>query len=377
MKKGILAASFLGAALAITGGAQDAPAPSIPPSNPNAAKPVDLAETIPDAPIVRTSVSVVQAPVTVMDKSGALVNGLQPNQFRLFDNGKEQDIQVDVSSQPLSLVIAIQCSDRTESVLSQINKAGAMFGPQVIGENGEAAVLAFDHRIREMQGFTSDPDKITDAIRKIHAGTSSSRMIDAVDKAVYLLRSRPASRRKIILLVSETRDQASEGKWKETLIDAQLSNVTIFSVNISHMVTSLTGKPQPPRPDPLLPAARNLPGGQPNTPTTVEHYTMLGNRVEVVPLIKELYQDAKGIFVDNPATVFTEQTGGTQFAFYKQRGLEDALQRISDEIHSQYMISYNPNNKTEGGFHEIEIRLDRPEYSARTRPGYYLASIVK
>ncbi|MDQ6677595.1 MAG: VWA domain-containing protein [Acidobacteriota bacterium] len=342
-----------------------------------AQKPPDLAETVPDTPIERTSVSFVQAPVTVFDRSGAIVNGLKPSDFRLFDNGKEQDIHVDVAFQPISLVIVIQKSSRVEAVLPQIQKSGNLIEPLVIGDQGEAAVLAFDHRIQEMQGFTNNPVKIADAFKNIHAGSSSARMIDAVDKAVYMLRSRPASRRRIIMLISETRDQSSEGKFKETLVDAQLSNVTIYTVNISRMVTALTSKPEPPRPDPLPPAAHNLPGGQPNTPTTVENYTRLGNRLEFAPMIKEIYKDAKGLFVDNPSTIFTDQTGGEQYTFYRQRGLEDVIQRISEEIHSQYMISYNPNNKNEGGFHEIDVRLDRPEYRARTRPGYYLASIMR
>ena len=350
---------------------------SIPPTPTTPAqRPPDLAETI-DAPIERASVSFVQVPTTVFDKQNQIVNGLQPNQFRVFDNGKEQNIHVDVEFQPISVVIIIDKSNRTEAVLPQIQKSGNLIAPLVIGGQGEAAVLAFDHKILEMQGFTSDQDKITEAFKKIHAGSSSARMIDAVDKAVFMLRGRPATRRRIIMMITETRDQASEGKFREALIDAQLSNVTIYSLNISRLVTATTTAPAPPRPDPLPPAAHNLPGGQPNTPTTVANYNKLGNRLEFGPMLKEIYKDVKGIFVDNPSTIFTDQTGGEQYAFYRERGLQDIIQKIAEEIHSQYIISYNPNNKTEGGFHAIEIRLDRPEYHARARPGYYLASISK
>lgn len=347
-----------------------------PPPQPEQ-KPVDLAETQPDTLIERTSVSVVQAPVTVTDKDGNIVNGLQPNQFHLFDNGKEQDIRVDVAFQPLSLVIAIQCSDRTDTVLKQLKKAGALFGPQVLGENGEAAVIAFDHRIREMQSFTNDGTKISEAIKKINAGSTSARLIDAVDKGVYLLRSRPVTRRKVILVVAENRDQASEGKLRETLFDAQLSNVSIYTVNISRLVTNANTPQQVERSNGLPATAYSLPGGSPPTPTSMAQKTQVYNRVEFVPLFKEIYIDVKGIFVAPPSEVFTHETGGAQLSFYKERGLEDAIQRVSEEIHSQYMISYNPNNKTEGGFHEIIIRLDRTDLKVRTRPGYYLASLTK
>src|SRR5437588_5537834 len=103
-----------------------------------------------EQPIERTTVSVVVAPVTVTDHDGAIVNGLQPAQFRLFDNGKEQDIRVDVAFQPISLVIAIEASDRVDAVLTQIRKIGSLIEPLVIGDQGEAAVIAFDHRLQEL-----------------------------------------------------------------------------------------------------------------------------------------------------------------------------------------------------------------------------------
>lgn len=371
-QKALLAAVSGFALLAQTGN----PFPTSSVKN-NDPKPPDLADTVPDTPIDVTKVSVVQAPVSVIDKSGAIVNGLQGSDFRLFDNGKEQDIRVDVAFQPISLVIAIQCSRNTEAVLNQIKKGAPLFEHFITGEQGEAAVVAFDHRIREMQPFTSDGTKITDAIKKINAGSTSSRMIDAVDKSVYLLRSRPVSRRKIVLLISETRDVASEGKLREALLDAELSNVTIYSVNISHIVTSLTGDPLPPRPDSIPPEARNLPGGMPNTPTTAAQVKGLGNRIDFTPALKEIYKGVKAIFVDNPSVIFTRETGGEEFSFMRQRGYEDAVARIGEEIHSQYMITYSPNNKNEGGYHEIEVRVLRPEYTVRTRPGYYIASVMK
>jgi hypothetical protein len=56
----------------------------------------------------------------------------------------------------------------------------------------------------------------------------------------------------------------------------------------------------------------------------------------------------------------------------KQKGLEDAVQRISQEIRSQYLISYSPNNFGEPGFHALAVTLDNPRYVAKTRPGYWI-----
>src|SRR6202012_634788 len=139
---------------------------------------------------------------------GQIIDGLQPAQFHLIDNGKEQNIQVDVSFQTLSIVVVIETSSRVDTILQQVKHLGTLIGPVMLGGQGqsEAAVLGFDSRLTTLQDFTNDPDKVKAAIEKVHSGASGNRMIDGVDRAVYMLRRRPAGNRKIILLVSESRD---------------------------------------------------------------------------------------------------------------------------------------------------------------------------
>lgn len=322
------------------------------------------------------TVQTVIAPVLVTDKAGNIIDGLRPDQFHLFDNGKEQNIAVDVSFQPISLVIAIEAADRVEAILPQIKRMGSLTSI-LVGEQGEAAVIAFDSRVRVMQDFTNDSDKIKLAINKINAGNSQDRMIDAVERATMMLRNRPRNNRKILLLVSETRDQGSEARVRETLIGTQLSNILVYAVDITQFAVRLTEKPMPPRPDPISPTMRNLPMGVPNTPTTAAQNYGVGSRAEFIPLLKEIYKGVKLIFVDNPTKVFSNGTGGGEFAFLKSKGLEDAVQRIGQEIHSQYIITYTPNNKDEGGFHEIEVSTNRPDLIAKTRPGYFIAGGAK
>src|SRR6185369_8441932 len=57
-----------------------------------------------------TTVDYVVAPVLVFDRDDNYVSGIRKDQFRLFDNGKEQNIQVDETFVPISLVIAIQAN---------------------------------------------------------------------------------------------------------------------------------------------------------------------------------------------------------------------------------------------------------------------------
>ncbi len=165
----------------------------------------------------------------VFDRDGNYVNGLQPPQFHLYDNDKEQNISVDVAYQPISMVICMQANASVEGILPQVKKIGNLVAPLIIGDQGEAAVIAFDSRIRKIQDFTSDPDKITKAVKDLYAGSSSNRMIDAVAEATRMLRTRPNNRRRVILYIGETRDIASETRLREALMDLQYANILVLS----------------------------------------------------------------------------------------------------------------------------------------------------
>ena len=113
------------------------------------------------------------------------------------------------------------------------------------------------------------------------------------------------------------------------------------------------------------------------TPTSVDQLYGTGDvgRAEFIPLMVEIFKDVKAIFKANPVELFARGTGGRQFSFFRQRGLEEAIEQIGAELHSQYLISYNPNNKLEGGFHEITAEvIGHPEYRLQIRPGYWLAT---
>src|SRR2546428_570460 len=157
-------------------------------------------------------VTEIVVPVTVHDRDGNIVNGIQARDFHLTDNNKDQDITADVSYHPISLAIVIQANAAVEAILPQVRKIGSLLESFIVGDQGEAAVLAFDHRMQLKQDFTNDVSKISEALKKITPGSSTSRVRDAIDEGIRLLNHRPKERRRVLLIISETRDYGSEGK---------------------------------------------------------------------------------------------------------------------------------------------------------------------
>ena len=352
-----------------------------PPSKQAAPKqaPEDLTQTNDLSKFVVTLQQVL-APVLVYDRKHNYVNGLTQDRFRLYDNGKEQSLtSVDVTYTPISLMVAVQANVEADKILAQVNKIGPMLKPVILGDEGEAAVIAYDHRVRLVQPFTSDPDDITKAIKSIKAGSTSSRLIDAIEQSVFQLNHRDKRRRHILLVIGEGRDAGSQAHARETLEKVQLSNVLVYFVDMSHIIGKLTTPPPDPRVDPQPPAAHPMGGGVPSTPTTVDQaYGTNGGSADAIPLMLEIFRDVKNIFKVPTSTLFTKGTGGEQFQFATQHGLEEAISRISDEIHSQYLITYSPNNKGDGGFHKIEVEVvGGGQYKCETKPGYYMSPVFR
>src|SRR5436190_9616490 len=157
---------------------------------------------------IRTPVTNVLAPTTVLDKHGNYVQGLKPGDFRLYDNDKLQDIKVDETFAPISLVVAVQADYKVDAVLPRIRKLGSMLSTTVAGDGGEIAVIGFDHRIQNLtSGFTTDPDKVNAALNKLRAGSMNSALTDAVVESTRMLRNRPKDRRRVLLIVAESVDK--------------------------------------------------------------------------------------------------------------------------------------------------------------------------
>jgi VWFA-related protein len=136
-------------------------------------------------------------------------------------------------------------------------------------------------------------------------------------------------------------------------------------------VAALTDKGMPPRPPSVPPEAQHLPGGYAATPTTIDQNYYMGN---YVPVFIDIFKAVKSVFVDDTLDVFTRFTGGREYSFIGEKSLDKAISGISEELHSQYLLSYSPNNQTEGGFHEIKVVVNRPQLEVRTRPGYWVAA---
>lgn len=326
-----------------------------------------------DGTTIRVPVRYVSVPTTVLDPDGhGYVNGLKTSDFEVYDNNKLQKISADFTEQPASVVLVVQANAEVEPLLPEIKKAGLLLQGLVTGTEGDAAILAFDHRMQHLQDFTDDPAKLDDAMQKIASGSNTAAIIDAVLEADHMLkRHDPRNvRRRVILLLSRNIDKGSQAHLEETVRDMQFDDVIIYCVDISRFLTAALKKPGYPRPpNGGVPpeALPNLRGNGAYSETQVIQQEN-GNALNGVPPILHSIHD---LFKRSPSEAFSYFTGGRMYSFSDERGLEDAITAIGKDLNSQYLLSYNPNDKNEPGFHNIKVVVDRPGLKVRARPGYW------
>ena len=321
-----------------------------------------------------TDVQLVSVPVVVQGKKGQYVNGLEKSDFLLFDNNVQQEIlEFDVSFQPISMVICVQSSDRlADDMLDQVKKTAYLFTQQVLGEFGEAAIIGFDSRVKIISEFSSDTKEIDKALHSIRTGASGIRVSDAVYEGIRMLRRRPENHKRVVVVIAEGQDNGSSIGLGETLRTAQLSGIQIYPIYLSTLKSRLKqppmpkGSPYPPGIDPIGAAP-----GSVSTPTTQQQsrYVVTPN---VLPLVVDLVTGLKNAIFDDALEILAVGTGGEQYKPMTSEGLQESIINIGEDLHSQYLLTYAPNNLNSSGiFHEIRVQVPYDGATVRARPGYF------
>jgi VWFA-related protein len=221
------------------------------PTGPIVPQPGTPVQQAPPQTKIVTRVALVNTPVTVRDSNGQMVNTLDAKDLQVTDNGVPQQItHFDLGGDPLSIVFLVETSSRIAPLLPQIQKSGIVLGETVMGPDGEAAVVGFNDAVDKLQDFTTNRDAIEKVFTRLNTVTSGSKLFDAMAIGVEMLSGRPLptaetpGRRRIMLILSEATDVGSETKLGAVLRQAQLSNVTIYSVGLSTTMAELKAPPK-------------------------------------------------------------------------------------------------------------------------------------
>jgi Ca-activated chloride channel homolog len=272
-----------------------------------------------DDDVVRVNTDLVVLNVTVTDKDGQYVKALKASDFKIYEDGVEIKpegiVSFSLQESPYAAVVLLDSSGSMEARFSLARSAAIRFLDGLRPED-VAAVYRFDSKVERVQEFSGGRDLAPMAYAIRAQGMTT--LNDAIVEAAKTLADRP-ERRKAIVILSDGMDTFSKASSDKAVESALAVGASIFAVDMSSL--EIAGS----------------------------------TRRQTAASLKSFADKTGGRFVSTP--------GGP--------ALRDAFTGIANELGQQYTIAYRPTNqKRDGKWRALEVKLQRQDLTVRTRKGY-------
>lgn len=282
--------------------------------------------------IEKIAIRRVRLPITVTDKKGNFVPGLTQNDFTILEDRVPQSIETfsdDLAqTTPLYVAVLMDTSGSTAGKLKFQQESAMNFIQTVIKPRKDRVLFAtFDDEINLMQDFTDKLDLLDKAVYGVKKVGTHTALFDAIWQFCdEKMRSVPG--RRVLLVVTDGEDTYSRANIRDAVDIAQRTETTIFAIS-----------------------------------------TKAGFLATVPGVEAGQVADKK----DKDLQTLAEETGGTAFFTGDMLSLERSFTKISKELRAQYLVTYNPTNKSyDGSFRKIDVKLvdGRGDLKVRTKRGY-------
>lgn len=313
-----LASLFLAAAIASNGQPQQKKGSAQ--RQPTAAEPSD------DRIVI--DVTRVNILFAVTDKKGRFVTNLNRDDFEVYEQKKQQNIQefTAETNLPLRLGILIDTSNSIRDRFRFIQDAATEFLKSVMRPEIDRTVLvSFDTSAQMISDLTNDIDKLEKGIKDLRPGGGTA-LYDAIyfscrDKLII---DQPRHKfRRALVILSDGDDNQSRYTREQALEMAQKADVVVYTISTNRSGTETEG--------------------------------------------------------DRLLKYLARETGGMAFFPFKVQDMQQSFANIANELRSQYNLFYRPEPlRADGLYHTVEVRVkNKKDLQVRARRGYYAPNEVK
>jgi len=324
---------------------KDKPAPKTPAQT--APTPASVqTEPVDEADVVKVETNLVSIPVSVFDRNGLYIPNLRQTDFKIFEDGKEQEVAYfGTSEKPFTVILLIDTSPSTQYKIEEIQRAATAFVDQLKPQDN-VMVIEFDSNIHVLTEATSDRQKIYKAIKRADFGDGTA-LYDAVQFSLRKRLSKIEGRKSIVLFTDGVDTTSFKANYDATVLEAEESEAMIFPIYYNTFFDNRGGISSP---FPFPGQGGILSGG--------------GNSPEDYALGKKYLED------------LAEATGGRVFRpEATPGGLTRAFEGIAEELRRQYNIGYYPQKEGQAGQRrKIKVRVNRPNLVVRARDSYTVGS---
>jgi len=259
-------------------------------------------------------VRAVELYVSVLNK-GRPVAGLTKDNFSVLEDGVKQNVEgfEVVTNLPLSMGIGVDTSGSMEESLVEAQKAASEFLKDVMTPKDRTFLVSFDNEPQLVSRFTTDRDRIDQALAGMRA-QGSTALWDALVYGLYQFQG--VKGRKAYVILTDGEDRASKFTYEAALDYAKKTGVAIYYIGLK----------------------------------------IGGARVDIRYKLNKM----------------AKETGGAAYYVDSAKNLAKIYDEIEEELRSQYLLSYLPQNRTASNqWRKIDVKMTPDNLTARTVSGYY------
>ncbi|CAN5532950.1 hypothetical protein BH10ACI1_BH10ACI1_16310 [soil metagenome] len=283
--------------------------------------------------VIKVETNLITIPVSVFDRNGLYIPNLKQEDFKIFENGKEQEVAYfGTSEKPFTVVLLLDTSPSAEGVLQQIKQAAINFVDKLKPQDS-VIVIEFAGDVHVLTEATNDRQQIYKAINRADIGNGTV-LYDAVNFSIRK-RLNKIQGRKAIVLLTDGVDTFSRSTYDKSIHEAEEADALIFPIYYNTSRDTLR---------------------------QVDIFNS-GTRREIL----DAYILGKQYLND-----LADNTGGKFYqAETTSASLNDAFESIAEELRRQYSIGYYPTETgAVGQRKQIKVRVNRPNMIVRARDSY-------
>lgn len=345
--------------------------------DPNQTQPAPVVDNGPEevdaGDVIKVDTTLVTIPVSVMDRDGRYIPNLRKEDFRLWEDGVEQNVAFfQAVDKPFSVVLMIDTSGSTRFRLEDIQDAAITFVNQ-LRRDDRVMIVSFDDDVRVLSDFTNDRNRLRDAIRRTETG-DGTKLYDAVDLVIN--RSlRDVDGRKAVVLFTDGVDTTSRhASYESNLRDAEELDALIYPVQYDTSDVNGGGGGG---------GGVVWPGSTSGTVADILGQILGGGRRRGRGGVWGRRgggggggngggnaQQAYGL-ADRYLEDLALRTGARKYQADTTQNLASAFSNIAEELRRQYSLGYYPKNAGQAGQRkQIRVRVNQPNLAVRTRDSY-------
>src|SRR3984885_2795153 len=337
-------------------------------------------------PTIAVDARLVNLPVVVRDKKGALIQNLTKDDFTLQVDGKPQTIRYfdKDTNLPLTLGLMVDTSQSQRSVLDEERTASSTFLDQMLtNPKDQAFVIQFARQTELLQDLTTSRPLLQKALKEIDSPGASSTDDDTDNRsrvrggtvlydALFLASDELMSKqtgRKALVILSDGVDRNSKENLVRSIEAAQRADTIIYAIyfkgeesrpqnnNPQH---GRGGYPGGGYPGGGYPGG-GYPGGRGGYPGGGNGGGNGGNYPS------QSHVDGKKILER-----MAQETGGRLFEVKKNQDVAQIYNQIAEELRAQYRLGYTPTqDAASNGYHQVAVDIHQKGLVIQTRDGYY------